>query len=63
MSQKEWLEYPGGKYKASTTADLPTTTISGALFQLNAGGLRELHWHDVDEWAIVINGTCRCVGV
>jgi oxalate decarboxylase/phosphoglucose isomerase-like protein (cupin superfamily) len=61
MGQQEWLEYPGGKYKASTTSDLPTTTIAGAVFQLNAGALRELHWHDATEWAIVLNGTCRWV--
>jgi oxalate decarboxylase/phosphoglucose isomerase-like protein (cupin superfamily) len=58
---REWLEFPGGRYKASTAANLATTTIAGAVFQLNAGGLRELHWHDVHEWAFVINGTCRCV--
>ena len=33
--------------------------MSGALNILKPGGLRELHWHPADEWAIVINGTCR----
>ena len=33
--------------------------MSGALFKLNAGGMREMHWHDPNEWAYVISGTCR----
>jgi oxalate decarboxylase/phosphoglucose isomerase-like protein (cupin superfamily) len=50
---------PGGRYKASTNATLTATTIAGNLVQLKAGGLRELHWHDVAEWAFVIEGACQ----
>ena len=57
-------QFPGGLYRASSTATFPASTaISGGLVIQNAGGLRELHWHDPDEWAIVINGTCRVLMV
>lgn len=59
FSQVPWQEFPGGRYKASTNATLTGSTIAGALFQLKPGGVRELHWHDVAEWAMVIKGTCR----
>ena len=53
-------EYPGGYYRSVSTATFPiASAISGALNILKPGGLRELHWHPADEWAIVINGTCR----
>ena len=59
FAKKPWQKFPGGHYKSSTNATLAASTISGALFKLNPGGLRELHWHDVDEWAFVIEGSCR----
>ena len=34
-------------------------SISATLFDLVPGGLREIHWHDVVEWAFVLRGTCR----
>lgn len=53
-------EYPGGYYRAASTTNFPTSTaLSGALNVLKPGGMRELHWHAADEWAIVINGSCR----
>jgi hypothetical protein len=58
FSKVPWQKYPGGRFKASTNATLTASTIAGALFQLKPGGLRELHWHDVAEWAVVIDGTC-----
>ena len=30
--------------------------MSGGLVQLNAGGMREPHWHSPNEWAYVLNG-------
>ena len=42
--------YAGGEYKSSSTASFPgSTTMSAALFRLLPGGVREPHWHDVDE--------------
>jgi oxalate decarboxylase len=58
FSKVPWQEFPGGRFKASTNATLTASTIAGALFQLNPGGLRELHWHDVAEWAVVLDGSC-----
>ena len=34
-------------------------TMSATLFEIYPGGVREMHWHDVVEWAYVIKGTCR----
>jgi oxalate decarboxylase len=58
FSKVPWQEFPGGRYKASTNSTLTSTTIAGALFDLKPGGVRELHWHNVPEWAVVIKGTC-----
>lgn len=58
FSKVPWQEFPGGRYKASTSKTLTATTIAGALTELKAGGVREAHWHDAAEWALVISGTC-----
>jgi oxalate decarboxylase len=34
-------------------------TITGVNMRLTAGGIRELHWHQAAEWAIMTYGTCR----
>jgi oxalate decarboxylase len=31
--------------------------------RLTAGGVRELHWHTADEWAIVLYGTARITAI
>jgi oxalate decarboxylase len=36
-----------------------STTISGVNMRLGPGGVRELHWHQQAEWAIVTYGNCR----
>lgn len=60
FAAQEWIQYPGGLYKASSTANFPASDkLSGALFKLNPGGLREMHWHNPNEWGFVLNGTCR----
>lgn len=60
FAAQEWIQYPGGLYKASSTANFPASdNLSGALFKLNPGGLREMHWHNPNEWGFVLNGTCR----
>ena len=33
-------------------------TIAGVNMRLNAGGVRELHWHKAAEWAYMLYGTC-----
>src|SRR6266446_10318299 len=36
-----------------------STTIAGVNMRLGPGGVRELHWHQQAEWAVVTYGTCR----
>jgi oxalate decarboxylase len=52
---------PGGSAKESTVAELPIArSIAGVSMRLQAGGLRELHWHAIAaEWAYVIKGNVR----
>ncbi|CAB3776813.1 oxalate decarboxylase family bicupin [Pararobbsia alpina] len=33
--------------------------IAGVNMRLNAGGIRELHWHQQAEWAFMVDGNCR----
>jgi oxalate decarboxylase len=50
----------GGWARQVTTADFPiSTTIAGVNMRLGAGGIRELHWHQQAEWAIMTYGHCR----
>ena len=58
FSKVAWQEFPGGRYKASTNTTLTATTIAGSLTELKPGGVREMHWHNAVEWALVIKGTC-----
>jgi oxalate decarboxylase len=50
----------GGWARQVTQADFPiSTTVSGVNMRLDAGGIRELHWHQASEWGYMTNGTCR----
>jgi oxalate decarboxylase len=50
----------GGWARDVTTRALPLATgIAGAHLFLNAGGLREMHWHSSAEWAYIIDGHCQ----
>jgi oxalate decarboxylase len=31
--------------------------------RLDAGGIRELHWHTAGEWVIMLNGSTRITAV
>src|SRR3954463_11743289 len=37
--------------------------IAGVNMRLNAGGVRELHWHKASEWAYMLYGTARITAV
>jgi oxalate decarboxylase len=40
--------------------DFPISTeIAGVNMRLTAGGIRELHWHNAAEWAIMLDGKAR----
>jgi oxalate decarboxylase len=50
----------GGWAREITARSLPIATdIAGAHLFLNAGGAREMHWHNSAEWAYVIDGHCQ----
>jgi oxalate decarboxylase len=36
---------------------------AGVNMRLNAGGVRELHWHKASEWAYMLYGTARITAV
>jgi oxalate decarboxylase len=50
----------GGWAREITTRGLPIATdIAGAHLFLNAGGAREMHWHNSAEWAYLVEGHCQ----
>lgn len=50
----------GGWGRQVTQADFAISSeISGVNMRLSAGGIRELHWHQQAEWAIMTYGNCR----
>lgn len=58
LAPKRILE--GGWARQVTAADFAISTeIAGVNMRLGPGGVRELHWHQQAEWAIMTYGTCR----
>jgi len=56
--------YEGGWSREVTVRELPISkTIAGVNMRLNAGGVRELHWHTAAEWAIMLYGSTRITAV
>jgi len=50
----------GGWGRQVTQADFAISSeIAGVNMRLSAGGIRELHWHQQAEWAIMTYGACR----
>ena len=50
----------GGWARQVTSKDFAISeTIAGVNMRLDAGGIREMHWHQQAEWAFVSNGTTR----
>jgi oxalate decarboxylase len=50
----------GGWARQINTGAFPiSTTIAGVNMRLNAGGIRELHWHQAAEWAVMVYGNVR----
>ena len=37
--------------------------IAGVNMRLTAGGIRELHWHEVSEWALMLSGKARLTAI
>src|SRR5207302_132269 len=54
----------GGWTRQVTVRELGvSTTIAGVNMRLNAGGVRELHWHKQAEWSYMLYGTARITAV
>jgi oxalate decarboxylase len=52
--------YEGGWSREVTVRELPVSkAMAGVNMMLTAGGVRELHWHTADEWAIILYGNAR----
>jgi oxalate decarboxylase len=50
----------GGWARQITADDFKiSTTIAGVNMRLGPGGVRELHWHQQAEWAVMTYGECR----
>lgn len=55
---------PGGWARQITVRDLPiATSIAGVNMRLIAGAIRELHWHQAGEWAIMLYGDARITAI
>jgi oxalate decarboxylase len=56
--------HAGGWSHEVTARELPIAkTLAGVLMRLTPGGVRELHWHNAAEWAIVLYGQARITGI
>ncbi len=54
----------GGWTRQVTARELGVSKdIAGVNMRLNAGGVRELHWHKAGEWAYMLYGTARITAV
>jgi oxalate decarboxylase len=54
----------GGWTRQITRRELGVSTnIAGVNMRLNAGGVRELHWHKAAEWSYMLYGSARITGV
>ncbi|PXV53324.1 oxalate decarboxylase [Dyella jiangningensis] len=53
--------YQNGGWAREVTQDdfAISEDISGVNMRLAANGIREMHWHQQAEWAIMLNGKCR----
>ncbi len=54
----------GGWARQVNVTDFPISKeIAGVNMKLNAGGVRELHWHEADEWALMLVGSARLTAI
>jgi len=54
----------GGWTRQVTVRELGISkNIAGVNMRLNAGGVRELHWHKAAEWSYMIYGTARITAI
>lgn len=56
--------HDGGWSREVTVRELEISkTIAGVNMRLTAGGIRELHWHQAAEWAIMLYGNARITAI
>jgi oxalate decarboxylase len=56
--------YEGGWSREVTVRELAVSkSLAGVNMRLTAGGVRELHWHTADEWAIMLYGSARITAI
>ncbi|KAK7690969.1 hypothetical protein QCA50_006072 [Cerrena zonata] len=54
----------GGWVREQTVTDMPIAKeMAGVNMRLEAGAIRELHWHKTAEWAYVLNGSTQITTV
>ncbi|MDT8262721.1 cupin domain-containing protein, partial [Roseomonas sp. DSM 102946] len=54
----------GGWTRQVTVRELGVSQdIAGVNMRLNAGGVRELHWHKEAEWAYMLYGSARITAI
>jgi oxalate decarboxylase len=54
----------GGWTRQVTVRELPASTaIAGVQMRLNAGAIREMHWHKAAEWAYMLYGSARITAI
>ena len=54
----------GGWARQQNVKDLPLAKeIAAVNMKLNAGGIRELHWHAAAEWSIMLTGKARLTAI
>lgn len=56
--------YEGGWSREVTIRELPVAKeLAGVNMRLEAGGVRELHWHKAAEWSIMLYGSARLTAI
>jgi oxalate decarboxylase len=64
FSDAHMRQETGGWTRQITSRELGVSkNIAGVNMRLNAGGVRELHWHKAAEWAYMLYGTARITAV
>jgi oxalate decarboxylase len=61
LEAQEPREFAGGTIRLVTVEEFPiSTTMAGAILELEPGAIREMHWHpNADEWQYYLSGTAR----
>ena len=64
FSDAHMRQTDGGWTRQVTQRELGiSTTLAGVDMRLNAGSIRELHWHKQAEWAYMLYGTARITAI